>query len=124
MCKVLMSIKPEYVDEILAGRKKYEYRKIKAKRSNVDKIIVYCTSPVMKVVAEIEVLDIIENKPEIIWEKTKSYAGISKKKYDKYFKNKDIAFAYKLGNVIKYSEAKKIEELGISYVPQSFAYVD
>lgn len=124
MCKVLMSIKPEYVDEILAGRKKYEYRKIKAKRSNVDKIIVYCTSPVMKVVAEIEVLDIMENKPEIIWKKTKNYAGISKKKYDKYFENKDIAFAYKLGNVIKYNEAKKLEELGISYVPQSFAYVD
>lgn len=124
MCKVLMSIKPEYVDEILAGRKKYEYRKIKAKRSDVDKIIVYCTSPVMKVVAEIEVLDIMENKPEIIWKKTKNYAGISKKKYDKYFENKDIAFAYKLGNVIKYNEAKKLEELGISYVPQSFAYVD
>ena len=26
MCRILMPIKPEYVDEILAGRKKYEYR--------------------------------------------------------------------------------------------------
>ena len=32
MCKVLMSIKPEYVDEILSGRKKYEYRKTRLKR--------------------------------------------------------------------------------------------
>lgn len=124
MCKVLMSIKPEYVEEILSGRKKYEYRKIKAKRPNVDKIIIYCTSPVMKVVAEIEVLDIIENNPEIVWKKTKKYAGISKKKYDKYFENKDIAFAYKLGNIIKYDQPKNLKEIGINYIPQSFSYIE
>ena len=38
MCKILMPINPEYVDEILMGNKKYEYRKIKAKRRNIDKI--------------------------------------------------------------------------------------
>lgn len=123
MCKVLMSIKPEYVDEILSGRKKYEYRKIKAKRPNIDKIIIYCTAPVMKVVAEIEVLEIIENNPEIVWKRTKNYAGISKKKYDEYFENKDIAFAYKLGNIIKYDQPKKLEEIGVNYTPQSFIYI-
>ncbi len=123
MCKVLMSIKPEYVDEILSGRKKYEYRKIKAKRPNIDKIIIYCTAPVMKVVAEIEVLEIIENNPETLWKKTKNYAGISKKKYDEYFENKDIAFAYKLGNIIRYDQPKKLKEIGVNYTPQSFIYI-
>lgn len=123
MCKVLMSIKPEYVDEILSGRKKYEYRKIKAKRPNIDKIIIYCTAPVMRVVAEIEVLEIIENSPEIVWKKTKNHAGISKKKYDEYFENKDIAFAYKLGNIIKYDQPKKLKEIGVNYTPQSFIYI-
>ena len=32
MCKILISINPEYVNEILSGRKKYEYRKVKAKK--------------------------------------------------------------------------------------------
>ena len=32
MCKVLMSINPEHVSNILAGTKKYEFRKIKCKR--------------------------------------------------------------------------------------------
>lgn len=123
MCKVLMSIKPEYVNEILSGRKKYEYRKIKAKRPNIDKIIIYCTAPVMRVVAEIEVLEIIENNPEIVWKKTKNHAGISKKKYDEYFENKDIAFAYKLGNIIKYDQPKKLKEIGVNYTPQSFIYI-
>ena len=123
MCKILMSIKPKYVDEILSGKKKYEYRKIKAKRPNIDKIIIYCTAPVMRVVSEVEVLEIIENNPEIVWEKTKSHAGISKKKYDEYFENKDIAFAYKLGNIIKYDQPRELKEIGVNYTPQSFIYI-
>ena len=37
MCTILMSINPEYVDKIIAGNKKYEYRKVKAKKSKVSK---------------------------------------------------------------------------------------
>ena len=53
MKAILLSIKPEYVDRILAGTKKYEYRKRLA-RSNSSVLLVYSTSPVMKVVAKVE----------------------------------------------------------------------
>ena len=72
MCRILMPINPEYVDEILAGRKKYEYRKIKAKRNNIDKMIIYSTSPIMKVVAEVDIKEILEEEPEKLWEMTKN----------------------------------------------------
>lgn len=124
MCRILMSINPKYVDEILAGRKKYEYRRIKAKKKNVDKIIVYCTSPIKKVVAEIDVVGVIADKPDDLWNNTKNYAGISKVKYDEYFKNKDIAVAYKLGSVLKYDIPKDLDEFGIKFTPQSFIYID
>ena len=88
MCKILISINPEYVNEILSGRKKYEYRKVKAKKDNVDKMIIYATAPVMKVVAEIEILKILEDSPDLIWENTKEYSGISKAFYDKYYQNR------------------------------------
>ena len=55
MKAILLSIKPEYVDRILAGTKKYEYRKRLA-RSNSSVLLVYSTSPVMKVVAKVEIL--------------------------------------------------------------------
>ena len=64
MCKILMPINPCYVEEILSGRKKYEYRKIKAKKSIIDKMIIYSTSPVMRVVAEVDIEEIIEDTPE------------------------------------------------------------
>lgn len=49
MCKVLMTIKPEYAIKILEGSKTFEYRKNKFKRTNVDTIVIYVTSPIMKI---------------------------------------------------------------------------
>lgn len=124
MCTILMPINPQYVDEILAGRKKYEYRKIKAKKVNVDKMIIYSTSPIMKVVAEVDIKEILEEEPEKLWEMTKSESGITKSFYNKYYKNKNIAVAYKLGKIKIYNEPKNLNEIGINYVPQSFVYLD
>ena len=124
MCRILMPINPEYVDEILAGRKKYEYRKIKAKRNNIDKMIIYSTSPIMKVVAEVDIKEILEEKPEKLWEMTKNESGITKDFYNKYYKNKNIAIAYKLGTIKIYDKPKSLNDIGINYVPQSFVYLD
>ena len=124
MCKILMPINPEYVDEILSGNKKYEYRKIKAKRKNIDKMVIYSTSPIKRVVAEVDVEGIIEDSPEKLWEKTKEYSGITKDFYSKYYKNKESAVAYKLGNIKVYDKPKKLCDIGINYVPQSFIYLD
>ena len=119
-----MSIKPEYVDEIFAGRKKYEYRRIKAKRDNLDTMIIYSTSPIMKVVGEVEIITILEESPEKLWNMTKEQSGTTKEFYDNYFKNCDKAIAYKLGKVTKYSKPKDIKDFGIKNAPQSFIYID
>lgn len=124
MCIILMPINPEYVDEILAGRKKYEYRKIKAKRNNIDKMIIYSTSPIMKVVAEVDIKEILEEDPEKLWEMTKNESGITKDFYNKYYKNKNTAIAYKLGKIRIYDKPKNLYDIGINYVPQSFVYLD
>lgn len=124
MCRMLMPIKPEYVEEILSGRKKYEYRKIKARNKNVDIMLIYSTSPVMKVVGEVEILDIIESTPNEIWSITSNYSGISKKIYDRYFREKETAVAYKIGKIKKYDNPLALSDIGINYFPQSFVYLD
>ena len=40
MSKILMSIKPVYVEKILSGEKCFEYRKTLPKKSGIDKIII------------------------------------------------------------------------------------
>lgn len=122
MCKILLSINPEHVENIMSGKKQYEFRKVKCKEK-VDKIIIYSTFPVMKVVGEADVDDVIVNSPENVWKKTSSKSGISKNFFDEYYKDKKKAVAYKLVNIIKYDTPKQLSYFGISTAPQSFVYV-
>ena len=77
MSTILISINPKYVEKILNGSKKFEYRKVSC-RPDVDKLVIYSTHPVMKVVAEVEVKRILEGNPDAIWKDTKQYSGVSK----------------------------------------------
>ena len=74
--KVLLSIKPEFVDKIIKGEKKYEYRK-RVFKENVDTVVIYSTKPVGKVIGEFEIQDIINDSPICIWSKTYRYSGVS-----------------------------------------------
>lgn len=122
MCKILLSINPEYSTLILQGTKKYEFRRILPKRT-VDEILIYSTSPDMKIVGSVKVNGIIKDTPINLWKKTKKHAGISKEKFLAYFENKETAFAYELGDVSKYTRPKILSDYGINTAPQSFVYV-
>lgn len=119
---MLLSINPEHVENIMNGNKQFEFRKVRC-RSDVDKIIIYATSPVMLVVGEAEVVEVIVDIPEQVWEMTSEFAGISKRFFDKYYQNKDKAVAYRLGEVKKYKKPLTLADFGINFAPQSFVYV-
>lgn len=123
MCKILLSINPEHVENILNGKKKYEFRKTLCKRK-VDKIIIYSTYPIKKVVGEADVEKIIIDSPQNIWDKTKKYVGINKEFFNKYYSNKNQAIAYKLTNVIEYKKPITLKQIGVKQAPQSYIYLD
>lgn len=123
MKAILLSIKPEYVGRILAGTKKYEYRKRLA-LSDSPTILVYSTSPIMKVVAKVEIRGTICASPSTLWEQTKSNSGISRKKYREYFRGCKTAYAYKLGKVERFDPPHDLADYNIVFAPQSFSYVD
>ena len=87
--KILISINPEHVKNIISGKKKYEYRKIAAKK-DISTIVIYETIPTKKIVAEAEILGVIELPPEELWQQTKNAAGITKVFFDEYFKTKKL----------------------------------
>lgn len=119
---ILLSINPEYVERIFAGSKKYEFRKRLANKT-VDKILMYSTAPIMKVVGEVQIVETISASPTALWECTKKFAGISRDKYRKYFKGCKVAYAYRLGQVIRYDPPKELSAFNISLPPQSFIYL-
>ena len=123
MSTILLSIKPEYSHKILAGEKKYEYRK-RVAHDKVDTIIIYSSAPDMKVVGKVKVLEIISGSPTYIWESTKAYAGITREKFREYFRGIGKAYAYKLGNPEIFEPAQTLSAYNIQVAPQSFVYID
>lgn len=119
---MLLSINPEHVHNILQGTKTYEFRKILCKRK-VDKIVMYATYPVKRVVGEVEVIDVLEMKKEALWKITKKQSGITKEFFDKYYEGRETAIAYKLGEVIEYEEPHELREIGVNVAPQSYMYL-
>lgn len=122
MSTILLSIKPEYANKIIAGTKKYEFRKHLA-QGDIRKIIIYSTAPEKKIIGEVEVVGTLSIKKTPLWEKTKSNAGISREKYREYFAGCCIAHAYVLGKAKKYDIPKSLLDLKIKQPPQSFVYV-
>ena len=77
----------------------------------------------MRVVAEVEVKDIIEDTPQAVWSKTRTAAGIDKMFFDRYYDGRSTAVAYVLGEVKKFSNPKVLSDYGVKAAPQSYVYV-
>lgn len=121
--KVLLSINPPYVDKIFNGEKKFEYRRAIFKDNSVDTIVIYSTSPIKKVVGEFKVKKIHCDTPEKLWENTYPYTGINKVDFFNYFKDRNLGYALKIGDITKYEIPKTLSEIGVKSAPQSFIYL-
>ncbi|AOT72217.1 ASCH domain-containing protein [Geosporobacter ferrireducens] len=122
--KVLLSIKPEYVEKIFNGEKRYEYRKSIFKK-NIDTIVIYSTKPEGKIVGEFKIEDVLHDNVDAIWDKTNEYSGINYTFFKDYFKNRDNAYAIKIGKIKLYDTPLDPKDFSnVFRIPQSFCYID
>jgi len=121
--RVLLSIKPEFASKIFSGEKRYEYRRSIFKNNQVKTVVVYASSPVQRVIGEIEIDRILCDEVENLWDKTKRFGGITEDYFYEYFTNKEKGYAIKIKFYKKYEESLSIEESFNIKPPQSFAYV-
>ena len=120
---LLISIKPEFVKKILAYEKLYEFRKSIFKE-DVDKIFIYSTYPVKKIVGYFEVGEIICESPQELWNSFSEVSGISKKDFFKYYANSNKGFAIKIDNLHIFEEYIDMNQYEDFRAPQSFCYVE
>ncbi|ALT69316.1 hypothetical protein [Methanobrevibacter millerae] len=120
---LLISIKPEFVKKILAYEKLYEFRKSIFKE-DVDKIFIYSTYPVKKIVGYFEVNEIICESPQELWNSFSEVSGISKKDFFKYYANSNEGFAIKIDNLHIFEEYIDMSQYDDFRAPQSFCYVE
>ncbi len=118
----VFSIHPYYAELIFLGLKSVEYRKTILKNT-VEKIIIYETGPVSKVVGEAQVSHVLVGGLDEIWDITETRGCLQKEDYFQYYVNRNRAIAYFLKNPVKYKREMHLYEFGIKNPPQSFCYL-
>lgn len=121
--KVLMSIKPEFANKIFSGEKCFEFRRSIFKNKDIDTIVVYSSSPVMKVIGEFKIKNILHEDIEELWNKTKDQSGIQKSFFLSYFTGKEKGYAIEIANPVLYEQPLCIKKDLNKTPPQSFCYL-
>jgi type I restriction enzyme S subunit len=119
---LLMSIQPLIGRRIMSGRKKYEYRR-SIFRKPVNRIYLYLSSPVRKIVGYFNYQGYIEGSVQEIWEATKDRAAATEAAYLDYFKNTHKAFAIPIDSFITFDPPLDPWKTPGFLPPQSFRYI-
>lgn len=119
----ILSIKPIYANEILAGEKKVEFRK-KIFKKEVNKIYIYSSMPQKMIVGYFTFNQIDEDSPKKLWEKYKDVGGINEADFFEYFKDHEKGFSIIIDKVKKFKEEiDPIHFVENFSAPQSYMYL-
>ena len=127
MNQIILSIKPQFSNEIYNGNKTLELRKRIGKNFIINnKIYIYSSSPEKKitghaVIKKIDKMTTLQIKHNVI-----ELACIKESDFDEYYNGHEYGFVIWLKDIVKYKRPLALNELrkvGFS-PPQSFCYVN
>jgi type I restriction enzyme S subunit len=121
---LLLSIQPVIARRITGGKKKYEYRRTIFKRK-VNRIYLYSSSPVRRVVCRFSCGGCLSGSIDEIWEKTGKLSAASESEYRDYFRNTGIAYAIKIEDLVVFENPPDPRGIIPGFrPPQSFMYLE
>lgn len=121
----LISIRPRFVEKILAGEKRLEFRRSWASEP-IDVLVIYASSPVQRIVAIADVVGVTEGSPTALWGLAqKKGGGVTRQLIYDYFADKKTGFAIELSDVLEFEQPVDPKKLFKDFMaPQSFRYLD
>lgn len=120
---VVMSIHPQYADQILAGTKRVEFRK-RPVADDVTHVIVYATAPVSAVVGAFTVEAQHTLNPRTLWRRFREVGGIGWNDFIRYYDGRPAGTGIAVGEVLHAPEPMSLRhDLGIAHPPQSYQYI-
>lgn len=112
---LLLSIKPQYADQIFAGTKQVELRRVRTRLQAGDLVLIYVSSPERALVGSFEVEEIIvEDLPEnlnIFWCKVKEKAAINRKIFDDYYQGASVGVGIFCTNIQRFKNPINLDTL-------------
>ena len=124
---VLLSIKPEFADKILCGKKRYEFRKTRFTQAGSGSIVyLYSSSPVQRIVGHFTISDVVSSCPEGLWDQFGEHSGIkNRERFLQYFNGTDIGYAIGIEDFEQLDEPVDPREFFEDFRPPvSFQYVN
>lgn len=121
---ILLSVKPRFADQIVAGTKTVEFRRSWAAEP-VGLAVIYSSSPVQSLIGIVEIEGFILASPSTVWTKCRSRGpGIERKELMEYFSGKTQAYGVLLGSVSLPSTPISPKSLFKEFrPPQSYRYL-
>ena len=123
---VILSINPEYVHKILAGKKNVELRRrFPINLSNNTRVYIYATSPAKEISGMATIFSVEKLPLETIWANYQARASIERSLFDNYFSGLSEGYALLLKDVKAFNEPIQLKELQtkLNFIPpQSFLY--
>jgi type I restriction enzyme S subunit len=123
---IILSINPKYVKLIKNKKKRWEFRKqLWSNHKIIDKIYIYETSPVKKIIGYFTTDLIIKGTPEDIWNLCKTGAGITKWEFNAYFSKRSEGSAIKITKLHLFNRSiEPRDQIKGFHAPQNFMYVN
>jgi predicted transcriptional regulator len=117
-----MSIRPEFSERILSGDKRVEFRKRRV-GPHVTHVLIYSTTPVAQIVGFFEVERQDVARPQALWRRYSSVAGIDRLAFESYFADCEQGVAIRIGRVFRLNRPQPLVGYFEAQPPQSFKYV-
>ena len=117
---LIISIKPEFVNKIISGEKKFEFRRL-IYRKEVEKIYIYQTLPNSGIIGYFNPGKIIRDTPENLWNNLKEVSGTTEEFFKSYFNDKSEGYAIEIKNLVVFDEPITDNDIK---APQSYKYID
>ena len=125
---LLMSLRPEFAEPILQGRKTVELRRKFSKKYEGATIVFYITRPVQQFMFTATIDQVDHNQKKYLWSDYEQECGISQTMFDQYFSGIDHGYAIHLSNVKTLPNQLALEHAKNVYPqlrpPQSFQRLD
>ncbi len=123
---LLLSIRPRFVNSILAGQKTFELRR-RQPRLNVKEALVYATSPRMEFVARFRIAKVTHAPLKTLWQLVGDAACVSRSEFDAYYSGLDFGTAIHISDVIELHRPVTLDQVRAViqdfHPPQSFRYL-
>ena len=125
---LLVSIRPRFVEQIFAGTKTVELRRIRPRVKAGNLVIVYASGSQKALVGAFQIADVIAAAPSTIWRRFGTKTGLTNTEFDSYFTGLGAGFAIEVARTWQLATPVHLATLrrqrGGFHAPQGYRYLD